>query len=153
MFLHQRPMHWPNLFFAASLFAAIFLGYGSWNAWWAVRSASWPGVPGSITHSEVTLVGREGADRANVRYRYAIAGTSYEGSRIGYAVLLSERDAHRFVAAHPAGTQVTVYADPASPTRSTLQRGGATAAFAVTGVGVALAVFAAYARRKSRETA
>ena len=86
-------------------------------------------------------------------YRFAIAGTSYEGSRIGYAVLLSERDAHRFVSAHPAGTPVTVYADPASPTRSTLRRGGATAAFALTRVGVALAVFAAYARRKSRQAA
>lgn len=146
-------MHWPNLFFAASLFAVVFLGYGGWNAWWAVRSASWPGGPGSITHSELTLVGRRGADRPNVRYRYAIAGTSYEGSRIGFAVLMSQRDAHRFVAAHPAGTPVTVYADPASPSRSTLRRGGATAAFALAGVGVALAVFAAYARRKSRQAA
>ena len=127
--------------------AIVVIGLPSLSAWQRVRRANraraltsgWRAVPGRITASEI--IDRPGGEsslaagsmRAAVWYEYVIDGRRYRNNVIdvGDEVLREDRpDAVAFIRVHayesveryPAGSDVTVYVDPADPERSCLSR-------------------------------
>ncbi len=90
-------------------------------------SLSWKSVEGRITEFTATRVtgGAKsgGGHRIRIRYRYAVAGRTFEGHRINVGNHLDE-DVRRDIATlHPVGNEVTVYHHPAEPSRSVLETG------------------------------
>ena len=79
-----------------------------------------------MTNGVVEEVGLVASDRrgysAKVRYRYGVNGEAHVASRIAWNMTTSPE---QFVAAHPAGTEVTVYYDPRQPGRACLMPGNA----------------------------
>jgi sugar lactone lactonase YvrE len=81
----------------------------------------WPSAPGRVTNSQITL-GKD--SRLLVEYRYEVDGVSYEGD------VLQAREPTRSLAdnealweQHPVGEEVTVYYDPANPSKAVLLLG------------------------------
>jgi hypothetical protein len=60
----------------------------------------------------------------HIQYRYVVNGQNHVGSRIRFELsrTYSPYEIEQFKAAHPPGSSVTVYYDPAQPTQSTLER-------------------------------
>lgn len=93
-------------------------------------SARFAAVAGTITHSEVFQYRSNDGDvftGADIRYRYAVNGRSFEGDTLRYSTAAfhsSERGwAERAVRKYPVGASVTVYYDPHDPAQSLLQPG------------------------------
>lgn len=118
-----------------------FLVMGTFFVLEGKRSESWPSVQGVIVKSMVKQKTKE-MDRpmsTNTRreisgtsyypaieYTYSVAGTQYEGTRIGlmsrgYAL---RRSANVAVAKYPVGKSVTVFYDASIPSQSVLEPGG-----------------------------
>ena len=86
----HATVHWGNLAFGALFFGAMLTGIGLWGVVRAAPSSSWPGTTGVIERSRVESVGRHGPDEPDVLYAYTIEGRRYSGSRIGYAMFLTD---------------------------------------------------------------
>lgn len=64
--------------------------------------------------------------RADVRYRFAVNGESFESNVFVFGVpksFANRVEAERIVAAHPGGSGVEVYYEPGNPVRSCLEPG------------------------------
>ena len=90
-------------------------------------SLSWKGVEARITESAAIRVSggaKSGSGhQIRIRYRYAVAGRTFEGHRINVGNHLDD-DVRRDIATlHPVGSAVTVYHHPADPSRSVLETG------------------------------
>ena len=121
----HATVHWGNLAFGALFFGAMLTGIGLWGVVRAAPSSSWPGTTGVIERSRVESVGRHGPDEPDVLYAYTIEGRRYSGSRIGYAMFLTDGGTRRLVSRYARGQEVTVYYDARRPDRAVLQPGGA----------------------------
>ena len=127
-------------------------------------SRAWPAVQGEIREAEavarpVVASPRRGAVASHVlrlRYVYAVQNNVYTGSRRSLAdegVLRGQEYAEREAAAMRVGTKVSVYYNPADPSRSLLIQGvpGAGVIGVIIGVvliagGLALVAIALYLR-------
>jgi hypothetical protein len=109
----------------------VISGYGGWLFVNGVRSRSWPSVPGRITASRLKTISTSGSGSSRfskvlvLEYSYDVNGQSYTGSRIamlpkGWFSLGRPAALH---AMYPAGTEHSVYYDPAKPARCTLTKG------------------------------
>lgn len=88
-------------------------------------SATWPSVSGTVLSNEVKTInaGMGGGEvsltySVNLRYRYAVGGTDYECSRIGWGTKSADREPdipQAFVRDYPAGRAIEVFYDPADP--------------------------------------
>ena len=88
-------------------------------------SATWPKVSGTVLSNEVKIInaGMGGGEvsltySVALRYRYAVSGTGYEGSRIGWGTKSADREPDipkAFVREYPAGHAIDVFYDPANP--------------------------------------
>jgi hypothetical protein len=128
-----------NLAAACMVAGMIALAFGAWTSFRGVATTSWAQATGTVVTSRVTAVA-DGPDRADVVYRYAVNGRSYDGERIGYGRFTTEAGARAFVAAHPEGSEVVVFYDGSNPASAVLERGGlATGAVAIL-IGVLLLI-------------
>jgi hypothetical protein len=90
-------------------------------------SASWPNVPGVITHSAVDRPTGSRHSRAVIIYRYKVNGREYEHHRIHAGLWrMSDtlfRTSQSLVDEYPVGTNLPVYYNPAVPDRGVLRVG------------------------------
>lgn len=118
------------------LIVALYLLLPALSALLRARdSQKWPSVQGVLEHAWVETreytqsVSHNQRFRVSyfpqVRYRYTVAGQTYEGGRIniGAQVGSSKRDAERILAPYPPGSTVEVFYDPAAPENAVLERG------------------------------
>jgi hypothetical protein len=105
----------------AALFA-IFLG----REFLGRRSAGWPATTGTLTQAEAVGVfsGGSARYRVDVDYTYEVNGRPYRGDRLtsGDAYFRDLRSAQSALRGLEPGRPVTVYYNPADPTRSVLRR-------------------------------
>jgi hypothetical protein len=103
-----------SLFSAVALAAALFQLYALAES---RRAESWLSVQGSVVESRVEAGCLFGAGHsAALRYRYALAGTSYEGRRIEFGRDCgSEAAAREMASRFPVGMTVRVRVNPADP--------------------------------------
>jgi hypothetical protein len=113
---------------AGSLFGVLGAGFillGTYAAAEAYRSASWPTAPATVTFARIRVQrGRHPSYSPDVHYRYALAGRTYEASRVAFGSLAGSRSrAAAIVARYPEGSIVAASYDPHDPRRSVLQPG------------------------------
>lgn len=89
----------------------------------ARKSRHWPMVPATILDANFSQ-GAKGA-RANISYRYVVAGRHYTGDRVvvGWMWGVSGGSVENLVARHPRGSSAHVAVDPEHPTYSVLTPG------------------------------
>jgi len=111
-------------------FAFTVVLIGLLLVWWnlpAIRferaAATWPTASGQVLVSEVARRFRIGASSyvANVRYRYRVGNTDYEGGRVRFRNIFGWQDAEREVYRFPAGSRVTVHYNPSRPEEAVLR--------------------------------
>lgn len=102
----------------------------------ARKTWGWAEVDGQVTASAVRMKSkgvREGESyKPHVTYRYDVDGESFESHQLwlGDNVYLPSRlRAKRIAERYPVGETVTVYHDPADPSRAVLQRGAHTTSY------------------------
>jgi hypothetical protein len=108
---------------------AVGLVYGLWNLWYATHSTQWPEVPGEIATSD--LQRDRDSDgmvtyRAEVAYKYQVAGQQYVADRVFFGDQLSvswATGAVREVERYQPGNAVQVHFDPRRPGRAVLEPG------------------------------
>ncbi len=90
---------------------------------------------GDFESTQGVLVGAEARDthfmfkgdfrsrkRGFVRYRYTVHGIEYEGNLGTFSPIMNHLDAAEYLKRYRPGTAVTVWYDPADPSRSLLER-------------------------------
>jgi hypothetical protein len=112
------------LFFAVFALAGLaFSSFFAVGAWKSVRALSWRETPCTLLASSVRSHGDTFS--VAVRYAYALDGRAYTGERFNF--LSGSSSAHdskaAWVAAHPAGSRMTCWVNPADPNDAVLQRG------------------------------
>ena len=145
-------MNWGNVAFGALFFGATLSGVGLWGVVRAAPTSSWPGTPGVIERSRVASVGRDGPDEPDILYAYTIEGRRYTGSRIGYAMFLTDGATRRLASRYPVGAAVRVYHDRRRPDRAVLEPGGAWRAALVLITGVGMLAFWRQSTRRAAPT-
>ena len=129
----ERKKVWPLIAFGAffvigaALFAA-FLLMPTLYGWWQARG--WPSTQGELLHAG--LATHHGSDsttyEATARYCYRVQGRRYCSNRVAVAKgadnvgHFQQRLAARLESAYRLKQPVTVYYDPADPTRALLDR-------------------------------
>ncbi|MDO4245984.1 MAG: DUF3592 domain-containing protein [Deinococcus sp.] len=105
------------------LTALGFLGVGLRGIQDIRQARHWPTTTGTVFRSGVAERGDRYAP--DVAYRYAVAGTEYQGTQLQLTLFQSETSDRAAVAArvarYPLGESVTVHYDPARPARSALE--------------------------------
>lgn len=113
------------------IFTVIWCGIVGLAAFFAVsaivqgiRAGDWPQAMGQVVFSRVKTAG-SGEDtryKPLIRYRYFVAGRSYESDRYSFDGFVDEgyRAATRIVANYPAEQFVIVYYDPEDPSLAVL---------------------------------
>jgi len=149
------------------LFLCLGLGlliFGTLNFMKAKDSETWPSEPGTILSSKITSHDSDDGTTygADVSYRFALAGKSYEGDSVTISeVSTSDRSqAVKIVQRYPAGKKVAVYYDPSSPDDNVLETGLSTGNWLLPGIGLlffivplGLLIFTERSNRKqSKET-
>lgn len=125
----------------AAFFSRAFVGF--WLLFWSIctvildvgflydmarqqAASAFPAVEGAITDAKVAE--ESDADGtsygAQLRYAYEVAGRNYTGGRDRYSKMFGSRKfALGVVQAHPLGSKVTVYYNPADPSDALLRPG------------------------------
>ena len=106
---------------------AALLG-AAWTLYVGHVTTSWPQVEGEVVDGHIQRdVNTEGDAHfePQLRYRYVVGDVAYEGERIErFGVGYSARsDASDVLAAHPVGSTLPVYYDPAEPESAVLEPG------------------------------
>ncbi len=114
--------------FGATCVAIIFVIVGS-KLWEARRAAAWPQVTGRIVKSTIEARRHQFAGEETtvtnvpvVEYEFAVAGTTYRGSRVSIGEDTGDANTDATLARYPVGATVMVYYDPADPTDCVLER-------------------------------
>lgn len=123
------------LLITTSLLALFALGFGLklgaeslLDLWFAHQSTSWPSTDGTIltSRAEKVLSGstsRQSYWTKDLRYRYAVAGKTYESTRYNAGDVMSDGEYRDLEIAFPAGSSTRVFYDPQSPARAVLVPG------------------------------
>ena len=97
--------------------------------WEARRAATWPQVAGRIVKSTIEARHQRSAGEATavtnvpvVEYEFAVAGTTYRGTRISIGEDSGGANTDTTLARYPVAATVMVYYDPADPTDCVLER-------------------------------
>jgi hypothetical protein len=108
--------------------------YAGWNFKQDRASLSWPETTGRIINSDVEVVTHRSNDtdgfdstkyEVRVHYAYDVNGQAHESRRLrfGSSGFKERSEANKFHRRFPSGKEVSVYYDPAKPTRAVLLRG------------------------------
>jgi hypothetical protein len=87
------------------------------------QSAKWPPVPGSVVTSRAQS--NEDGVSLDFQYEYIVDGRSYASDRytfFEYIILNKDDQVYEIVEQYPAGSEVTVYYDPANPSKAIIKR-------------------------------
>lgn len=127
------------------LFGAVLIVVGFLNHQRASDAATWPGVPGTVLHSDITTTSsRDSRNRQRtmyspvVRYRYEVDGRAYESDRLGAAGTWSTssiEEARADAARRPVGSSVTVHVNPSDPSDACLEAGSGMLGWGLMGAG------------------
>ncbi len=116
------------LLFGAMCVAIILVIVVS-KLWEARRAAAWPQTAGRIVKSTIEARRHRSAGEATavtnvpvVEYEFAVAGTTYRGTRIGIGEDSGGANTDTTLARYPVAATVMVYYDPADPTDCVLER-------------------------------
>jgi hypothetical protein len=116
------------LLFGAMCVAIILVIVVS-KLWEARRAAAWPPAAGRIVKSTIEARHHRSADEATavtnvpvVEYEFAVAGTTYRGTRISIGEDSGGANTDTTLARYPVAATVMVYYDPADPTDCVLER-------------------------------
>ncbi|MGZ5872974.1 MAG: DUF3592 domain-containing protein [Bradyrhizobium sp.] len=97
--------------------------------WEARRAAAWPQAAGRIVKSTIEARRDQSAGEATtvtnvpvVEYEFAVAGTTYRGTRISIGEDSGGANTDTTLARYPVAATVMVYYDPADPTDCVLER-------------------------------
>ena len=91
----------------------------------ARASAKWSHTPGLITGSKISQ-GHSTSFSPLVQYSYTVDGQPLTGKRICFGIartFAGYQFAQSYTKRYPAGTEVTVYYDPAAPSEAVLEPG------------------------------
>lgn len=135
-----------------AIFAGVFIGglavlttlsMGPWVAVWfalgfpgliaaatitkqleARKAASWKKASGRIVRSALRETKRNGKEAVepDIEYEFTISFKPYRGNRPNFAEIVGDEDAKALVKRYPEGASVTVWHDPADPTKSVIDR-------------------------------
>jgi hypothetical protein len=128
----ERKRAWAQGLVGLALLVAldgvfIFLIAGSIrNGLRAHASRSWPTVPGVVTSARLTTSkGGRGATTClpDIRYVYAVDGTSYTGRRVAFRDGYGCTEAERLVDRYGSPAVVTVHVRPGEPGTAVLEPG------------------------------
>ena len=75
---------------------------------------------GTITKSEIKIVGRWGVGAYDIRYAYTVNNIEFTGSQVNYDSKTSRYE--EMVQKYPLGSKVIVYYDSSKPKYSTLEK-------------------------------
>jgi hypothetical protein len=127
--------HPPKLLVTAFLSLFVLVGgavaaYGAREMSIASACTAWPTAEGVVVVSRVETTSGSGSPRTvshapDVRYSYAVAGRTYEGTRVRISKLGSSYTglAQGVVDAYPVGRRVEVRYDPERPDACVLEAG------------------------------
>jgi hypothetical protein len=126
----------------ACIILVLFVSAAAGLVWWGTdtlrqtMTQSYSQTEGVISDSYVTSTRRKRTTtyHAHVTYHYEVAGTTFTSRRFAYTHEGPEWDDKDWVEAHPPGTSVVVYYNPAAPHQSTLRSGVFWADFVVPAV-------------------
>ena len=113
------------------LLALSLLAQGSWQAFQACRSTSWPAADGVVISSRIRRPERDGdaladtTSAAEIRYSYQVDGVAYKNDTVRFGnVFMNDSfgKASATVKRHPPGP-TTVYYDAHNPRESVLEPG------------------------------
>jgi len=114
--------------FGATCVAIVFVIVGS-KLWEVRRAAAWPQAKGRIVKSTIEARHQQFAGEETtvtnvpaVEYEFAVAGTTYRGSRISIGEDTGGANLDATLARYPLAARVMVYYDPADPTNCVLER-------------------------------
>jgi Protein of unknown function (DUF3592) len=127
--LTGSALTWTYVATAISLIAWANLVFTIWRGRNQVAAGKiWARTAAEIIESEVEVAGSHCSDEVpdcapRVRYRYSVAGKTYEGDRIRFG---SRSDttrmlAERIIAKYPTGCVVEILYDPKHPSNATLE--------------------------------
>jgi hypothetical protein len=121
-------VHGGFLVLFGGFWSSITLGFDvMWarNFWRQIEAGNYATVQGKMVDARIeSSRGRRGtSERAELAYRYTAMGREYTSKRLRHGTEAGDRFAREFVAAHPAGSEVTVYYDPGDPSRAVLTPG------------------------------
>jgi hypothetical protein len=137
----MKLLRWLLVFLLVSSMLIALFGSGGWllrsqeeevREGWASRS--WPAAPARIVRSAAVHKYAASASRRSgqgthvidLRYAFEVAGKVYVGRRQSLdweGKVLTADAAQKHVQGFPMGSMLTVYYDPADPTRSILEPG------------------------------
>ena len=89
------------------------------SAWW------WDAVPATVISSRIESLPQTGLAAFRIDYRYNYNGSRYGSIRYGFFPEHLPDEAERLLPLlrqYPAGTRITCYVDPASPTDAVIDR-------------------------------
>ena len=127
--LTASALLWTRIAAGIFGFLALNSGYGLWlQRKKTIGGRHWPVVEGEVVASEVSLAAtHRSADdtdaKPDIRYRYEVLGTSYEGHRIrfGSPSHVTRLQAEELTGKYPKGAKVRVFYDPKRPSQSVLE--------------------------------
>lgn len=145
---------------SANLAGAVFLLLGLGTSYYGYRlirraraSTQWPAAQGQIESSTVDVERERDRDSdGDVHYKtkyiprtvysYQVGGTDYIGEQVSFGRTSSSSPnwAYRLRDLYPAGTEVSVYYDPADPQEAVLQPGVKWTTYLVLGIGAVFAL-------------
>ena len=110
----------------------------------ARESAGWTETEGEVIASDVDRKGSSSSSnrwRARVRYKYSVNGEVFECDRVDFVKAnMSLTKAKERAGQYSAGTQVTVYYDPADPSEAVLENGVKLQVYFMPGIGLVFVV-------------
>ncbi len=120
----------PLLFFALfwNGLVSLFVGFVVHSFWRAADAQlRYQATEGTVLESRVTSSSDSDGTTYGygIRYRYAVAGQTFEGDRYAFGSgKSSDGRAHasRLVKQHPVGSKLTVYFDPGKPQEAVIER-------------------------------
>lgn len=129
-------------------FGLLLMGFAGWSARMNAKAADWPEARGRILRSELRLNSEsDNGDAVHIEYAYEVAGASYRGNTVTYAGMSNDRETKQaLVDRYPVGREVTVYVDPAEPSRAVLERQASRGWVGVMAVGGFFVVMALFLR-------
>ena len=106
------------------LFGLLFAAIALWARSINLRACTWPKVRGNVVESFIEGWTSDSGPSPVVRYRYLVAGKTYESSQFSYHFVSGTLSyAEKVVRTYPVGSSVDVYYDPTDPNSAVLEPG------------------------------
>lgn len=146
----RSETRYGNIAFAGFVIGGLLTIFSLYQISMAARTYDWARAEGLVLRSSAYRASGGGVTPF-VLYEYEVAGARYEGKRVAYGKVYTERSARRVAGKYSKGRKVTVYYDPDRPSVSVLERGGSLGIGVFLALGVGGVFMGFWARRKRLE--